>query len=185
MRQTSTLPETAIKNQKSKAHWPWQASRRARSWRFPCIWRRKQDHCCCSKTRDGRENQQGDWGRIWRRRGFSRWNPSSWLCQRLEGACLQFGNADPILPLKLLNPSFSSSLARRRASLWNANTIVAREMHNFHLLLNNITITIHIHIGSTLLYTLGFCRLGATIILLFCCEFVAAAAAEVGVSKKQ
>ena len=65
------------------------------------------------------------------------------------------------------------------------HTIVAREMHNFHLLLNNITITTHIHIGSTLLYTLGFCRLGPTRILLFCWEFVAAAAAEVGVSKKQ
>jgi len=39
-------------------------------------------------------------------------------------------------------------------------TIVAREVHNFHLLLNNTTITTHIHIGSTLLYTLGLCRLG-------------------------
>jgi len=64
--------------------------------------------------------------------------------------------------------------------------IVAREMHNFHLLLNNITTTTtRIHIGSTLLYTLGLCRLGPKRILLFCCELVAAAAAEVGVSKKQ
>ena len=63
--------------------------------------------------------------------------------------------------------------------------MVAREMHNFHLLLNNIATTTRIHIGSTLLYTLGLCRLGPKRILLFCCEFIAAAAAEVGVSKTQ
>jgi len=48
-------------------------------------------------------------------------------------------------------------------------------MHNFHLLLNNITITTYIHIRSTLLYTLGLCQLGPGRILLFCCELVAAA----------
>jgi hypothetical protein len=71
------------------------------------------------------------------------------------------------------------------ATLEGRSTIVAREMHNFHLLLNNTTITTHIHIGSTLVYTLGSRRPGPTRILLFCWEFVAAAAAEVGVSKKQ
>ena len=64
-------------------------------------------------------------------------------------------------------------------------TVIRHVMHNFYLLLNNITTTTRIHIGSTLLYTLGLCQLGPKRILLFCCEFVAAAAAEVGVSKKQ
>ena len=84
-----------------------------------------------------------------------------------------------------LRVSEVEGLLREYRLAYGLYTIVRHVMHNFHLLLNNSTITTHTHIGSTLLYTLGFCRLGPTRILLFCSEFVAAAAAEVGVSIKQ
>jgi hypothetical protein len=55
-----------------------------------------------------------------------------------------------------------------------SNTIIWWEMHNLHLLLNSNTTTTHIHIGFTVVYTLGLCTLGPLrvffILLQACCS---------------
>jgi len=58
-------------------------------------------------------------------------------------------------------------------------------MHNLHSWLNSNTTTTHIHIGSTVVYTLGLCTLDPTRIFSFCCELVPVAALEVEMLKTQ